>query len=167
MEIENKYLLREEGVNYCDQLVDLVEDVVDNGVAIRQGYLPLDSGAELCDSLRLDVDFEFSEARLRDKGGTLFFTLKGNGDLSRSEIEVEVDRDLFEKYWVFTEGSRVEKVRLEVPFDRYTMEVDVYTDRDLIVAEVEVPTLEEAANLSVIGKDVTLDKKYKNKNLAR
>ena len=49
----------------------------------------------------------------------------------------------------------------------YTVEFDVYTDRDLIVAEIEVPSLDMLASLPVLGKDVTEDKRYKNKNLAR
>ena len=54
-----------------------------------------------------------------------------------------------------------------MPFEGHTAEIDVYTNRDLIVAEVEVPTLKDAEKLSPLGKDVTTDKKYKNRSLAK
>jgi len=37
----------------------------------------------------------------------------------------------------------------------------------LILAEIEVPSLEDAKRLKPIGKDVTDDEQYKNKNLAK
>ena len=140
--------------------------MLQNGKSIRQGYRPLGAGTELSDRLGMNVDFTPSEARLRDKAGTLYFTLKGTGGLSRSELEVEVKQNVFNEFWGKTDGRRVEKVRLNVPFKVYTAEIDVYTDRDLVVVEVEVPTVEEANKLPPLGKDVTSDKSYKNKNLA-
>ncbi len=174
-EIERKYLIREGSVNYAtDALLQIyhsieavMSDVLVNGKQIQQGYLSLDSGSELSDKLDMNVDFDPTEARIRDKGGKMFFTLKGKGGLSRNELEVEIDRTVFDEYWSKTEGKRVQKYRLAVPFEDHTLEIDVYTDRLLVVAEIEVPTLEEAQRLSAIGKDVTEDKAYKNRNLAK
>ncbi len=174
-EIEKKYLIKEEDANFVseslfqmyDSLQALKSDVLQNGKSIRQGYLPLDSGTELSDKLGMTVDFDPSEARLRDKADTLYFTLKGSGGLSRNELEVVIDKNIFDEYWLKTEGKRVEKFRLDKPYEGHTAEIDVYTDRDLIVAEVEVPTIEQAENLSALGKDITSDKSYKNKNLAK
>ncbi|MCK5043631.1 hypothetical protein KAR52_01350 [Candidatus Pacearchaeota archaeon] len=174
-EIEKKFLIREGCINYAtDTLFQmyssvqmLKEDVIRNGKSIRQGYLSLESGSELSDNLGMDVDFNPSEARLRDKSGILYFTLKDCGGLSRNELEVKVDQNTFDKYWPRTEGKRVEKIRLNKSFEGHTAEIDVYSDRNLIVAEVEVSTLQEAERLSLLGKDVTSNKEYKNKNLAR
>ena len=59
-------------------------------------------------------------------------------------------------------------MRLGVPYEHYIAEIDVYTDRqDLVIAEVEVPTKEIAYGLPALGKDITHDENYKNKNLAR
>ncbi|MFH1840321.1 MAG: hypothetical protein ABH849_04180 [Nanoarchaeota archaeon] len=174
-EIERKFLIEENGVDYTtsefglfyESIEQLRRDVLDKGDPIRQGYLPLTDGQKLSDLLGIRIDFNPSEARLRDKNGRLYFTLKGKGGLSRNELEVEVNQDHFSQFWPKTEGRRVEKVRLDLPYQDYTLEVDVYTDRDLIVAEVEVPSVEEAHSLKPLGLDITEDPKYKNKSLAR
>jgi len=174
-EIEKKYLIME-GENVYDSetlsglystIEKLKEDVIKNGKTIKQGYLPLDQGLMLSKTLGMDIDFEPTEARLRNKNGKLFFTLKGKGGLSRNEAEVNLAQELFDDYWTKTKGRRVEKVRLDKKLQGYTAEIDVYTDRDLIVAEIEVPTVAEAERLKPLGKDVTEDKSYKNKNLAK
>jgi len=174
-EIEKKYLIRENGKDYATfflskmfpSIQELKKDVAKNGKSIRQGYLSLDKGMELSDRLGINVDFAPSEARLRDKVGTLYFTLKGSGGLIRNELETNIEQEVFDEYWPKTEGKRVEKIRLNKPFEGYVAEIDVYGDRDLIVVEVEVPSLLDAEKLSPLGKDVTTDKKYKNKNLVR
>jgi len=174
-EIEKKYLIRENGSDYATDILfqmyssvqAVAASVLMKGKPIHQGYLALDSGLELSDILKLNPDFEPSEARLRDKCGEMFFTLKGNGGLSRNELAVEINKSVFDKYWPETKGKRVQKIRLAVPFEGHTLEIDLYTDRDLIVAEVEVPTAKDAQRLSPLGKDITNDKTYKNKNLAK
>jgi len=179
-EIEKKYLISENGVDFVTeallQLYPLVQalkdDVLRKGKQIKQGYLPLATGTELSDKLDMDVDFEPSEARLRNtrlphKAGKFLFTLKGTGGLSRNELEVEIEKAVFRNYWPGTAGHRVEKKRLKIPFEGHTAEIDVYKERDLIIAEVEVTTIQDAEKLSALGKDVTLDKSYKNINLAK
>ena len=174
-EIEKKYLIRENGIEHASeallQMYNSVEalkkDVLQNGKSIRQGYLPLYAGLKLSDKLGMNADFDFNEARLRDKAGKFYFTLKGSGGLSRNELETKIEQEVFDEYWPMTKGNRVEKVRLNMPFEGHTLEIDVYTDRDLIIAEVEVPTTDAAKKLSSLGKDVTTNKTYKNKNLAK
>ncbi len=174
-EIEKKFLLREDGIDYASTEIqtiyssfeELMKDVLENGKAIKQGYLILTDGQELSDKLDMDFDFKPTEARLRNKAGKLYFTLKGKGGLSRNEVETEVGENLFMMFWPLTENRRVEKVRLDIPYQSHTLEIDVYTDRDLVVAEIEVPTVEEANSLKTLGLDVTEDSKYKNKNLAK
>ena len=58
----------------------------------------------------MDVDFNPSEARLRNKSGKLYFTLKGSGGLSRKELEIEINQSIFDKYWLKTKGKRVKKL---------------------------------------------------------
>ena len=175
LEIERKFLLRENGVayftpeffKYFPSLSELKEEVLKSGVQIRQGYLDLALGKELGNLAGIECDFTPVEARLRDKNGQLYFTLKSSGELTRGELDVNVDQRLFESYWPRTEGKRVLKVRLKKMINGYAYEIDEYTDRDLAVAEVETASV-EAANLVVpIGLDVTNDKRYKNKNLAK
>lgn len=174
-EIEKKFLLRENGISYVSEKLqtiypsveELKKDVLKRGNVIRQGYLSLINGRELSDLLKLEVDFSFSEARLRDRNGKFYFTLKGDGGLSRNELEMELEESCFNNFWLLTENKYIEKVRLDILYQRHTLEIDVYTDRDLIVAEIEVSSSEEANSLSVLGLDVTENPKYKNRNLAK
>jgi len=175
LEIERKYLIKEGKSEYATEAfyrlypsIDIIEkNVLKNGDIIRQGYLPIKKGMELAERIGLLVDFIVDEARLRDKAGILFFTLKGKGDASRDEIEHQIAKDLFNEYWPSTRGKRVEKVRLSEPYHGYILEIDVFTDRILILAEIEAPTINEVTELKSVGFDVTTDKKYKNKNLAK
>ena len=174
-EIERKYLIREDSLEYPTKALyrlyssteSLKEKVLVNGETIQQGYMPIEKGIQLASRLGIKVDFEVKEARLRFRAGKSHFTLKGEGDVSRREIEHRITKDLFDEYWPSTDGKRVEKTRLKSPFEEYVLEIDVYTDRDLIIAEVEVPTITHAENLDPIGLDVTANKRYKNKNLAK
>lgn len=173
-EIEKKYLIREERKDfttkalqqYYETIDDLIHEVTTNGKKIRQGYMNLEQGKELTDYLNLKPDFKPEEARLRDKAGEYYFTMKGSGGLERNELEVKVDKDIFQKYWSNTQGKRIEKIRQKIPYQGFELEIDVYTDRELIVAEIEVPTISDANSLIPVGKDITQDKNYKNKNLA-
>ena len=174
-EIEIKYLIRTDGRNYGTKILKeffpnmgfLEKEILCNGKRILQGYLPLKVGFELSDYLGIEVDFTPTEARLRDVVGKHYFTMKGNGGIERNELETSISGEVFDKYYGQTIGSRVEKMRLEKPYRCYEVEIDFYTDRDLIVAEIEVPTLEEVMKLNLLGKDVTEDLQYKNKNLAK
>lgn len=174
-EIEKKFLVREGGTTYASSLLEklyptfqeLVNDIKQNGKIIRQGYLPIEKGILLAKFLELNLDFEISEARLRDKNGELFFTIKGDGTIQRDELETSVSREIFDFYWPETAGKRVEKIRLEKPYVNHILEIDFYLDRELVVAEVEVGSQKEAELFPPLGKDITSDKSYKNKNLAR
>lgn len=145
----------------------LKSDVLLNGKKIRQGYLDLNEGKKLANDFGILISFEPCEVRLRDKEGKRVLTVKGAGGLERGEVEAIISKELFEEYWPKTKGKRVVKVRLEIPEGKYKIEVDVYTDRDLIVAEVEFPNISDSNSFVQIGKDVTEELQFKNKNLAK
>jgi len=174
-EIERKFLLRENGKNYatlellsfCSSIEELKETVLEKGKVIKQGYLSLKDGQRLSNQMNLGVDFNPTEARLRNKSEKLSFTLKGEGGISRDELEIEMEEYSFQRFWPLTIGKRVEKIRYNILYHNHTLEIDVYLDRDLIVAEIEVPTIKEASFIIALGLDVTENPKYKNKNLAR
>jgi CYTH domain-containing protein len=174
-EIEKKYLIREGFEEYPTEAfkqnffsVDyLARKILEEGEKIRQGYLELDKGINLAKLVSMNIDFVPQEARLRDKEGKFFFTVKGNGGLLRLELEQEINSGLFNDFWPETEKRRIEKMRLKKPYKDYDAEFDIYLDRNLIIAEVEVPSIEKAEKLIPLGRDVTDDKNYKNKNLAR
>jgi len=173
-EIERKFLIRESGVEYVKEefsklygsVEQLLIKVTTDGKPIHQGYLDPVIGMQIAAKAKLDVDFEPAQARLRDYNGTFYLTIKGKGVLARNEAEKEITSDIFEQYWPATEGRRIEKMRLVRPFQGHKLEVDVYTDRDLIVAEVETPSHEAAENIIPVGEDITDDPNYKNHKLA-
>ena len=194
-EIELKYLLWKDGKAYHTKTFSMLfgslekvkEHVSENGQNIFQGYLPIKRGLELAEKLEITVDFEPVEARLRlithdIWDFTRYFTLKSAGDVERTEIETIIPYnhrpdcflpglcdcdDLFHKYRPLTEGKRINKRRAIFPFMGLNLEVDVYSDRDLIVAEIELPQFRKDEIIIPLGKNITNIKKYKNKNLAK
>lgn len=165
-EIEKKYLIGENGVSYAT--ADAPRQLFSaRGKKIRQGYFLPQDLEKVCTELGHTPSFKIGETRLRQQGLEFYLTFKGDGTLQRNEEEFPITQGFFQKYWPLTEGRRVEKTRISTPYRNYTAEIDIYQDRDLIIAEVEVPTLEEAEKLAPLGKDITEDKRYKNKNLAK
>lgn len=175
VEIERKYLIWEDGRGFNTEaffelypsISVLKTDIAKKGFLIRQGYLKNEVGLGLADKLKLRIDFDILETRLRKKDNKFYLTFKSKGGLTRSELETTISSGLFEELWDQTEGRRIQKIRLEIPCQKHTAEVDVYSDRDLIVIEVEVSSEEEAEKLMPLGKDITSDKAYKNRTLAK
>ena len=114
---------------------------------------------------------EGTEVRLRQKGDRYFQTIKSKGERIRMELEIELTSAQFEALWPATEERRVEKIRYDVAYGPYTIELDIYQGRltGLYTAEVEFDTL-EACEAFVpppwFGCELTADARYKNRNLA-
>ncbi len=151
VEIERKYLLNG------------VPDEVAGRVVhqIRQGWLP---GKILRERLRA--------VRAGDGPERFFRTVKGGVGLSRIELEEEADAALFRRLWPLTRGRRVVKDRIPIPAGDFVWEIDVFRDRALVLAEVELPSpeVEPAVPPWLAGhvvRDVTGDPRYANSNLAR
>lgn len=114
---------------------------------------------------------EGKEVRLRKKDDKFFLTVKGEGNLIRSENEVELTQEQFYKLWPATKGKRLSKDRYFVPFAEFIIELDIYSEEydGLVVAEVEFSSQKSASNFSTpdwFGAEITEDKRYKNKILA-
>ena len=139
----------------------LIENLPDNlhhysSTEIIQGYLAITKDG--------------TEVRLRKKDERYFQTVKNGFGLQRSEVEIEISADQFEKLWSMTEGKRIEKVRHEIDHSGMKIELDIYREilEGLIVAEVEFDSIELANAFippSWFGKEVTEDERYKNRNL--
>jgi CYTH domain-containing protein len=126
-------------------------------VSIAQGYLTAGDGD--------------SEVRLRRAGEHLWLTAKRGSGMVRGEYEVGLSAEQFDVLWPATEGRRLEKTRHAIPFDRLTIELDVYAGAlsGLIVAEVEFPTVDAArafARPRWFGREITDDPRYRNRRLA-
>lgn len=184
MEIERKFLIRENKNNYFSDffmeqvatkellanLMGITEEEGMNtlGKLIHQGYLPLEKLEDLRKPLKLYPKFEPKELRVRQYGEDYFLTVKSDGTLCREEIPDRViSRELFDSLWELTEGRRVKKIRIKLPYGIYTIEIDNYLDRDLVMVEVEFKNKKEAEEFPLLGKDITEYSRYKNKNLAK
>ncbi|MDJ0853555.1 MAG: CHAD domain-containing protein [Myxococcota bacterium] len=150
VEIERKYLL-----NAAPEIVREAPFV-----EIEQGYLP---GQKIRERLR----------RTRDGKREIHYrTLKMGTGLERAEFEEEIDGEVFRRMWPFTEGCRVHKRRYRVADGNFVWEVDVFHDRDLVLAEVELPTADTEVYipdwlLPHIVREVTEERDYSNLALAR
>ena len=147
VEIERKFLV--------EQLPDGLDG--HRSREIEQGYLAITDAVEV---------------RLRRYGDQSFLTVKSSGNESRIEEEIEIDEGRFAALWPLTDGRRIQKRRYRIPFgDGLTIELDVYHDRleGLLTAEVEFNSLADATAFAPpgwLGREVTDDRRYKNKRLA-
>lgn len=117
------------------------------------------------------------EIRLRCKKGdkvTCFLTYKDGVGLVRNEIENEVSYELYENFKHCLKGRIIEKKRYKIPLDEiHIIELDIYHGEldGLKVAEIEFSNINEANSFNNIpswfGAEVTSDKSFKNKNLAK
>lgn len=124
---------------------------------IIQGYLMItDNGVEV---------------RVRKRAGRCTHSVKSGKGLVRKEAEKEITEAEFNKHWPETLGKRVEKVRYDIEYEDYMIELDIYSGalRGLVVAEVEFESEEDSSQFEPpewFGEEVTFDERYKNKNLA-
>ncbi len=150
LEIERKYLLHS-----VPERAGSAESV-----DVEQGWLP---GARLQERLR----------RTRGADGDSYFrTVKLGEGLTRLEVEEEAPQELFEQLWPLTEGRRVHKRRFTVADGGVTWEIDEFLDRELVLAEVELPSPDAEVAVPewlapVVEREVTGDPEYVNVNLAR
>ena len=149
-EIEHKYLL-------TAVPLELLEAPGDE---IHQGWLP---GTVLQERLRVVCGSD---------GERYYRCVKAGTGLERLELEEETTRELFETLWPLTEGKRVAKRRYRRAEGDLTWEVDQFQDRDLVLAEVEVPAARRRVTIPawlkpVLVREVTGEAEYVNVNLAR
>jgi len=150
VEIERKFLLRDVPPRAREA----------PHVEIEQGWLP---GSVLQERLR----------RVRsDDGERLLRTIKHGDGVARLELEEAAPPDLFGALWPLTEGRRLTKRRYTVVEGDRAWEIDEFTDRDLVLAEVELPTPDASAVppewlAPHVEREVTGEPDYLNVNLAR
>ncbi|MGV3707206.1 MAG: hypothetical protein ACO1Q7_00060, partial [Gemmatimonas sp.] len=150
VEIERKYLL-----SGCPP-----EAAVVAGTRIEQGWIP---GRTLRERLRRST-YPTGVSRYTR-------TVKFGRGISRVELEEDTDRHLFDALWPLTASARVRKRRHAIREGALTWEIDVFTDRDLVLAEVELKATDEIPNIPAwlekwIVREVTGEAEYVNANLA-
>ena len=149
-EIERKYLLLGK-----PPACDGVEPTL-----LAQGYIP---GERLIERLR----------KTSHGGQTTYLrTMKLGTGVKRIEVEETCAPTLFESLYALTEGRRVHKQRFVVPDGDLHWEVDVFTDRELFVAEIELPSEHTEVVIPewlapYVVREVTGESAYVNANLAQ
>ena len=151
VEIERKYLLST--MPRFPAPIDVLE--------VDQGYIP---GRQVLERLR--------RQRHADGRERYFRTVKLGTGVERIELEDETDRRTFEHLWVLTEGARLRKRRHIVAHGGDHWEIDEFLDRDLVLAELEIPSADTTIRMpdwlkAVVVREVTDERAYSNRNLAR
>ena len=151
LEIERKYLLTR-----VPPLAAAVPPAL-----IEQGWLP---GTALRERLR--------RATYPDGTVVCWRNVKLGPAQARVEIDERTSPELFDAMWPLTSAARVRKQRHVVREAAYAWEIDVFLDRDLVVAEVELSGLDDRPALPdwlapYVERDVTGEPAYFNAVLAR
>lgn len=150
LEIERKYLLR--GRPAIPPEAKLLH--------VDQGYLP---GTRITERLR----------RARGPEGQRWYrTVKVGSGVARVEHEEETTVEVFRGMWPLTKGRRVRTRRHEVPAGQQVWHVDEFVDRDVVLAEVELPSPDTAVDVPewlrpFLVREVTDEPEYQNVTLAR
>ena len=110
--------------------------------------------------------------RVRQDNDKYELTYKSKGLMIREEYNLPLTKESYEHLKSKADGRIITKKRYMIPYDKYTIELDVFEGElaPLILAEVEFPS-EEEANAFVppewFGEDVTYSTKYHNSNLSK
>jgi len=149
-EIERKYLL-----------TGLPAGIADHpSVEIDQGYVP---GTAIRERVR----------RMVSADGVRFMrTVKLGSGMDRLEFEEETSREFFDAVWPLTHGKRVRKRRYLVPVPDGLWEIDEFLDRELVLAEFEMDSVDQRVDVptfvqAVLVREVTDEPQYGNFRLAR
>lgn len=143
MEIERKFTLK--------KLPDLTKFEHKN---LEQGYLCTDP-----------------TIRVRKEDDNYYMTYKGHGTLAREEYNLPLNETAYDSLVKKAEGLIIEKTRYLIPYGKFTIELDVFSNpSDLVFAEVEFESLDEANAFVApdwFDKDVTDDPAYANSNISK
>ena len=114
--------------------------------------------------------------RVRLEDDRYYMTYKGvSGDntaLSHEEYNLPLTKEAYETLRSKADGVVIRKKRVLIPYGQYTIELDIFDEpfSDLIIAEVEFPSVEEANDFTPpewFEEDVTGRKEYSNAHLSR
>jgi len=110
--------------------------------------------------------------RIRKEDDKYYLTYKGKGLLEREEYNLALNKESYEHMKPKADGRIITKKRYLIPYDKYTIELDVFEGElsDLVIAEVEFGSKEEALSFNPpkwFGEDVTNDPSYSNSNLSK
>lgn len=110
--------------------------------------------------------------RIRRQDDEYYFTYKGDGLMAREEYNLPLNEEAYYHLKEKADGRVITKTRYLIPYNGYTIELDVFEGElsPLVIAEVEFPSIEEAESFippEWFDEDVTSDPKYQNSNLSK
>ena len=138
------------------------------GQHLRQGYLSADSNDAR------DAVFGRVRATGQPDGSESYtHTVKSGTGLVREERERSLTREEFEELWPQTTGRRIEKHRHRIAAACVGLvwQVDIFVDRPLVLAEIELTHAEQPVSwprwLRQVGaREVTDDERFTNAAIA-
>ena len=111
------------------------------------------------------------EIWIEDSAVNYYMTIKSEGNLVRDELEFKIYPDVFNQLKAQVKDDRIIKTRYYLPLDKdFIAQLDIYHSIVLLTVEVEFKSINEANSFNPpdwFGREVTEDKRYKNKNLAK
>lgn len=149
LEIERKFLMDGFPIG-----LDLISEV-----DIEQGYVSVNPEVRI----RKAVDKNTGREEFR-------MTIKGDGDLTRNEIETNITSDFYYDTVDFLEVNMIVKDYKKYKVGPWKLEVacvDPGTDRAFYYGEIEFPTEQDARDFvvpSYLGREITFNDEYKMKN---
>ena len=110
--------------------------------------------------------------RIRRQNEEYWLTYKSKGLMVREEYNLPLTGEAYEHLKSKTDGKLISKQRYRIPYQGYMIELDLFSSPlpDLILAEVEFPSEEEALQFRTpdwFGDDVTSSPEYHNSNLSK
>lgn len=110
--------------------------------------------------------------RIRKDDDKYELTYKSGGMMVREEYNLLLTKDSYELLKKKIEGRLITKKRYMIPYDKYTIELDIFENdlAPLALAEVEFETEDEANSFTPpewFGKDVTFSRMYHNSVLSK
>ena len=110
--------------------------------------------------------------RIRRQDEEYILTYKGKGAMVREEYNLPLTREAFEHMAPKADGRFIKKTRYLIPYEKYTIELDIFHGdlAPLTLAEVEFDSEEEAKNFippEWLGEDVTFVPIYHNSYLSK
>ncbi len=110
--------------------------------------------------------------RIRQDNDKYELTYKAKGMMVREEYNLPLTKEAYEHLREKIDGRLITKKRYMIPYEAYTIELDVFEGdlAPLVLAEVEFPTEEEANRFVApdwFAEDVTFSKLYHNSFLSQ
>ena len=113
--------------------------------------------------------------RVRKDDDEYYLTYKGKGSVGsivREEYNLPLNKESYEHLITKADGRIITKKRYLIPYDKFTIELDVFEGdlAPLVIAEVEFETTEEALAFvppAWFGEDVTDNREYLNARLSQ